>query len=94
MPPCRASCFPSFRTRYVSDALIPPEDLERDRWVAPTPQDIVNSYRGSGVRLRAEDIILHVRLRVRGALPGVCDGGSGGGCEWVGGCWHVSLCDC
>ena len=39
------------------------EALERGRWVAPTPQDIVNSYRGGGggVKLRAEDIILQVR---------------------------------
>ena len=36
------------------------EVLERDRWAAPTPQDIVNSYRGNEVQLRAQDVILQV----------------------------------
>ena len=37
------------------------ECLERGQWSAPSPQDIVNSYRGGEVQLRAEDVILQVR---------------------------------
>lgn len=44
--------------KYVTDALIPQDVLQSNNWRAPTAQDIVNSYRGSDVRLRAEDVIL------------------------------------
>ncbi|KAL4422624.1 hypothetical protein ABPG75_008821 [Micractinium tetrahymenae] len=44
--------------KYVTDALIPQDALQSDNWRAPTAQDIVNSYRGNKVQLRAEDVIL------------------------------------
>ena len=47
--------------------------LERERWEAPSPQDVVNSYRGSDVRLRAEDVILQARWWPGpGGLAGHC----------------------
>lgn len=52
--------------KYVTDALIPAEVLERGQWVAPSPQDVVSSYRGSAVRLCADDVILQVRCGGRG----------------------------
>lgn len=44
------------------------EGLERGQWKAPTAADIVNSYRGTGLRLRPEDIIVQVSTT---SLPGV-----------------------
>ncbi|PRW20466.1 lysine--tRNA ligase isoform X2 isoform A [Chlorella sorokiniana] len=44
--------------KYVTDALIPQELLEADRWRAPSAQDIVSSYRGNDVKLSVDDIIL------------------------------------
>ncbi len=44
--------------KYVTDAPVPTETLERGRWQAPSAQDIVNCYGGSDVKLRAEDIII------------------------------------
>ena len=37
------------------------ELLEADRWRAPSPQDIVSSYRGNDMKLSVDDIILQVR---------------------------------
>lgn len=55
-------------------APIEQEVLERERWAAPSAQDIVNSYRGSDVRLAADDIILQVGA---GACGGACISGRG-----------------
>ena len=63
--------------RCCSCAGWPVQDvLERGRWVAPTPQDIVNSYRGGGggVKLRAEDIILQVWVDAGGEGAAVGEG--------------------
>lgn len=38
------------------------EDLDRGRWRAPTAADIINSYRGSGPRLRPEDVIVQENI--------------------------------
>lgn len=56
--------------KYVTDALIPPELLERGQWVPPTAQDVVNSYRGSDVKLCADDIILQVATAHSGSACG------------------------
>ncbi|EFN52480.1 hypothetical protein CHLNCDRAFT_26697, partial [Chlorella variabilis] len=42
--------------KYATECLIP--QAARGQWSAPSPQDIVNSYRGGEVQLRAEDVIL------------------------------------
>jgi len=44
--------------KYVTDAPVPTEHLERGRWKAPSAQDIVNCYGGSDVKLNAADIII------------------------------------
>ncbi|KFM24211.1 Deoxynucleoside triphosphate triphosphohydrolase SAMHD1-like protein [Auxenochlorella protothecoides] len=44
--------------KFCNEALIPAEDVERGQWVPPTAADVVNSYRGSGVRMRPEDIVV------------------------------------
>jgi HD superfamily phosphohydrolase len=45
--------------KYVTDAPVPGEALERGRWAAPSAQDIVACHHGDGgLALRAEDIIL------------------------------------
>jgi HD superfamily phosphohydrolase len=44
--------------KYVTDAPVLSEHLERGRWLAPTAQDIVNCYGGSDVKLNAADIII------------------------------------
>ena len=37
--------------------------MERGQWAPPSAQDVVNSYRGTAVRLCADDIILQVGAR-------------------------------
>ena len=44
--------------KYVTDAPVPTEHLDRGRWKAPSAQDIVNCYGGSDVKLNAADIII------------------------------------
>lgn len=44
--------------KYVTDAPVPMEILERGRWEAPTAQDVINCYRGNDVKLKAEDVII------------------------------------
>lgn len=44
--------------KYVTDAPIPFEVLERGRWEAPSAQDVINCYKGSDVKLSAEDVII------------------------------------
>lgn len=46
--------------QYVTDALVPPDVVDRKQWRPPTAEDIVSCYHGSDVRLRPEDIILQV----------------------------------
>ncbi len=45
--------------KYVAEALVPQRLVDAGQWTAPSEQDIVNSYRGNGVRLDAADIVLH-----------------------------------
>lgn len=44
--------------KYVTDAPVPFEVLERGRWEAPSPQDVVNCYKGHDVKLCADDVII------------------------------------
>ena len=46
--------------KYVTDAQVPRDVLERGQWVAPTPQDIVSHYHGNGdVKLNIDDVLVH-----------------------------------
>ncbi|KAG7671643.1 putative Deoxynucleoside triphosphate triphosphohydrolase SAMHD1-like protein [Nannochloris sp. 'desiccata'] len=46
--------------KYVTDAPVPVEALERGQWVPPTPQDIVSHYHGNGdVQLSIDDVLMH-----------------------------------
>jgi HD superfamily phosphohydrolase len=45
--------------KYVTDAPVPVEALERGQWVAPTPQDIVSHYHGNDVTLSVDDVLVH-----------------------------------
>lgn len=44
--------------KYVTDAPVPFEILERGRWEPPSAQDVVNCYKGSDVHLSADDVII------------------------------------
>jgi HD superfamily phosphohydrolase len=44
--------------KYVTDAPVPFEVLERGRWEAPSAQDVVNCYKGHDVKLCADDVII------------------------------------
>lgn len=44
--------------KYVTDAPVPYEVIERGHWQAPSAQDVVNCYKGSEVKLRVEDVII------------------------------------
>jgi HD superfamily phosphohydrolase len=46
--------------KYVTDAPVPVEALERGQWVPPTPQDIVSHYHSNGdVKLSVDDVLVH-----------------------------------
>ncbi len=44
--------------KYVTDAPVPFDILERGRWEAPSAQDVVNCYKGHDVKLCADDVII------------------------------------
>lgn len=45
--------------KYVTDAPVPLEVVDRGHWKAPRPEDVVACYSGDGgVKLRAEDVIV------------------------------------
>jgi HD superfamily phosphohydrolase len=46
--------------KYVTDALVPVEALERGQWVPPTAQEIVSHYHSNGdVTLSIDDVLVH-----------------------------------